>query len=135
MEKTLHVKLLRSIWLLLEYFEQVSILQCQKASSEKKNHWSKLTKSIVCKFEILIRKYYPNIQERKRFKLLIFRLNLYNILLVCSVAHSYPTLCDPIDCSLPGSPVCGILHTRILDWIAMPSSSYVSCFGRQVLYH
>ena len=32
------------------------------------------------------------------------------------------TLCDPMDCSLPGSSVHGILQTRILKWIALPSS-------------
>ena len=31
-------------------------------------------------------------------------------------------LCDPMDCSLPGSSVHGILQERILEWIAMPSS-------------
>ena len=33
-----------------------------------------------------------------------------------------PTLCDPIDGSLPGSPVPGILQARILEWVAMPFS-------------
>ena len=32
------------------------------------------------------------------------------------------TLCDPMDCSLPGSSVHGILQARILEWVAMPSS-------------
>ena len=32
------------------------------------------------------------------------------------------TLCDPMDCSLPGSSVHGILQARILDWVAIPSS-------------
>ena len=32
------------------------------------------------------------------------------------------TLCDPMDCSPPGSSVHGILQARILDWVAMPSS-------------
>ena len=32
-----------------------------------------------------------------------------------------PTLCDPIDCSLPDSSVHGILQARILKWVAMPS--------------
>ena len=36
--------------------------------------------------------------------------------------QSYPTLCDPIDCSPPGPFVHGILQARILDWIAMLSS-------------
>ena len=30
------------------------------------------------------------------------------------------TLCNPIDCSLPGSSVHGILQVRILDWVAIP---------------
>ena len=36
--------------------------------------------------------------------------------------QSCPTLCDPMDCNLPGSSVHGILHARILEWVAMPSS-------------
>ena len=36
------------------------------------------------------------------------------------VAQSCPTLCDPMDFSLPGSSVCGILQARILEWIAIP---------------
>ena len=32
------------------------------------------------------------------------------------------TLCDPMDCSLPGSSVHGILQARILEWVAMPFS-------------
>ena len=33
----------------------------------------------------------------------------------CSVAQSYPTLCNPMDCSLPGSSVHGIFQTRVLE--------------------
>ena len=32
------------------------------------------------------------------------------------------TLCDPMDCSPPGSSVHGILRARVLEWVAMPSS-------------
>ena len=32
------------------------------------------------------------------------------------------TLWDPMECSLPGSSVHGILQARILEWVAMPSS-------------
>ena len=35
--------------------------------------------------------------------------------------QSCPTLCDPMDCSLPGSSVHGILQARTLEWFAMPS--------------
>ena len=41
---------------------------------------------------------------------------------VVLVAQSYPTLCDPMDCGLPGSSVHGILQARILEWIAIPFS-------------
>ena len=36
--------------------------------------------------------------------------------------QSCPILGDPVDCSLPGSSVRGILRARILEWVAMPSS-------------
>ena len=38
------------------------------------------------------------------------------------VAQSYATLCGPVDCSLPGSTVHGILQERILEWVAIPFS-------------
>ena len=33
-----------------------------------------------------------------------------------------PTLCDPMDCSLPGSSLHGILQARILEWVAISFS-------------
>ena len=38
------------------------------------------------------------------------------------VAQLCPTLCDPMDCSLPCSSVYGILQARILEWVAIPFS-------------
>ena len=32
-----------------------------------------------------------------------------------------PTLCEPMDCSLPGSSVHGTLQARVLEGVAMPS--------------
>ena len=81
--------------------------------------------------------------------------NTFNIFQTCLVMscicakflHSCPTLCDPMDCSPPSSSVQGILQARTLEWVAVPSSrgssqsrdwthvSYISCIGRQVLYH
>ena len=37
----------------------------------------------------------------------------------CLVAESCPTLCDPMDCSPPGSSVGGILQARLLEWVAI----------------
>ena len=38
------------------------------------------------------------------------------------VAQSSPTLCDPMDCSLPGSSVHGIFQARVLEWVAIAFS-------------
>ena len=56
-------------------------------------------------------------------------------------------LCNPMNCSPPGSCVRGSLQARTLEWVAMLSSrglsqlrdrtqvSYVSYIDRQILYH
>ena len=42
---------------------------------------------------------------------------------VCCVSRSAVSdFFDPMDCSLPGSSVHGILQVRMLEWVAMPSS-------------
>ena len=41
---------------------------------------------------------------------------------VSEVTQSCLTLCDPMDCSLPGSSVHGILQAKILEWVAIPYS-------------
>ena len=44
------------------------------------------------------------------------------------VSQFCPTLCNPMDCSPPGSSVHGILQARVLEWVGMPSSSCQGCF-------
>ena len=67
--------------------------------------------------------------------------------MACMHAQSRPTLCNPMDCSLPGSSLHGIFQARILEWVAISSSrgsslskdrthvSCISCIGRWVLYY
>ena len=62
-------------------------------------------------------------------------------------AQSYPTPCDPMDCSPPGSSVHGIFQARVPKWVAMSYTrgssqprdrthvSCISCISRWVLYH
>ena len=38
------------------------------------------------------------------------------------VIQSCPTLCDPMDCRLPGFSSHGIFHARVLEWVAISSS-------------
>ena len=45
-----------------------------------------------------------------------------NIITISLVAQSCLTLCDPMDCGLPGSFFHGILQARIVEWVGIPSS-------------
>ena len=66
---------------------------------------------------------------------------------LCLVTKLCLTLCDPMDCSPPGSSVLGIFQARILEWVAISSSrgspwaknqthvSFISCIGRWILHH
>ena len=68
---------------------------------------------------------------------------------VCAHAHvlSCPTLCNPMDYSLPGSSVHGIMQARVLEQVATSFSSgsfrprdwthisCISCSGRWTLHH
>ena len=60
------------------------------------------------------------------------------------VAQTYPTLCDPMGCSPPGSSIQGIFQARILEWFAISFSmefsqsgdqTYISCVGRWISIH
>ena len=64
----------------------------------------------------------------------------------CLVAQSCLTLCNPMDCRLPGFSAHGILQARIMEWVAISFSRAsqprgwtqvccVSCIGRWILYH
>ena len=66
------------------------------------------------------------------------------MLLLLFSHKSCRTLCNPMDCSLPGSSVHGISLARILEWVAISSSrgsswpkdrTRVSCISRRILYH
>ena len=56
------------------------------------------------------------------------------LLCVCAKSlQSCLTLCNPMDCSPPGSSVHGILQARILEWVAIPSSTGSSQLRDQTL--
>ena len=44
-------------------------------------------------------------------------------------AQLCPTLCDPMDCSPPGSSVHGIFQTRVLEWGAIAFSNLPGWWG------
>ena len=43
----------------------------------------------------------------------------FHMLATAKSLQSCPTLCDPMDCSLPGSSVHGIFQARVLEWVAI----------------
>ena len=64
--------------------------------------------------------------------------SIYKIKCGGEVAQLCPTLCDPVDCSLPGSSFQGILQARILEWVVISFSrgssqprnwTWVSCIA------
>ena len=94
----------------------------------------------------------PNPAQGLKLGLLLCRQILYHLSHQGSpnntlVFQSCLTLCDPVDCSPPGSSLHGHPQARILELVSMPSSRgpfqprdptcifYISCIGRQVLYH
>ena len=51
------------------------------------------------------------------------RNHLHSAAAAAKSLQSYPTLCNPIDGSPPGSPVPGILQARTLEWVAISFSN------------
>ena len=47
---------------------------------------------------------------------------IYNIHTLSLFSQSFPTVCDPVNCSPPGSFLHGVLQARILEWVAVTSS-------------
>ena len=89
----------------------------------------------------------PHNKGSKKLSIHLFIHSANSKCAVCMHAQLCLTLCDPMDCNLPDSSVHGIFLTRILEWVVISFSrgssqpkdwtlfSWVSCIGRQVLYH
>jgi len=128
----------------------------QKNNNQKTNHWTQavltpctsttLSQPPVCLSELLpwspIWASWPC-----PWPIHLFSTQLLLGALLCSVTQSLQILCDPMDCSTPGSSVHGILQARILEWVdisyfrgfSLPRDrtwvSWVSCIGSWMLYY
>ena len=81
-------------------------------------------------------------QKKKTHHICIQYIHM-DLVSMCSVGQSCPTLCDPMNCSLPGFPVRGISQELVAIFFSKESSrpkdwthiSCISCIGRWILYH
>ena len=64
----------------------------------------------------------PGQRERWGSCLHLGRAHVKEVCVCVLLAQSCPTLCNPVDCSPPGSSVRGIFQARLLEWVAMSSS-------------
>ena len=92
---------------------------------------------------------YPSVAMQVDLALHCVPLKLYVAVLTPStseskVTQSCLTVCNPMDCSLPGFSVHGILQARILEWVAISLSRGIfptqglnpgRLHHRQILYH
>ena len=64
------------------------------------------------------------IWKRLQYTLIVFaaQCSLKEVVKWVKVTQSCPTLCNPMDCSLPVSSLHGILQARIREWVAIPFS-------------
>jgi len=70
-------------------------------------------------------KFKRNSRYTKRFRqgsCIIINIKILILSYVSVVIQSCPILCDPVDCSLPGSSIHGIHQARILEWVAISFS-------------
>ena len=86
------------------------------------------------------------ILQIRKLELMLVHIFPKSVYVCAKSLQSCLTLCDPMDCSLPGSSDQGIFQARTLEWVALPSFrgsswcrdrtwvSYISYIGRRVPY-
>ena len=91
--------------------------------------WSSISHMVIYMFQCYsLKSSYPRLLSQSpkvcSLHLCVFFCFAYMIVVAAAKSlQSCPTLCDPIDCSPPGSPVPGILKARTLEWVAISFSN------------
>ena len=78
-----------------------------------------LYNSRPCKCRLYIVTFFHRLQLWRRYEVGQITLQWYQS---TKIAQSCPTLCDRMDCSLPGFSVHGIFQARVLEWVAISFS-------------
>ena len=64
-----------------------------------------------------------NYESEMQNSITIFMRSSFYVAAAAKSLQSYPTLCNPIDGSPPGSPIPGIVQARKLEWVAISFSN------------
>ena len=75
-------------------------------------------------FSMIVAMWWPNVALNKQTHHVGWTKDVFLVVSVSTLSHTccakaYPTLCGPMDCSLPGSFVHGTFQARILEWGAI----------------
>ena len=82
-----------------------------------RNRWRNTQCSWIERFSIMKKHTVP--KAIYRFNANTIKLLMAFFMEFTEIAQSCPTLCNPMDCSLPGSSIHGIFQARILEWVAI----------------
>ena len=80
--------------------------------------------SLFWHYDYSLKNFFYSLGEKEK-SFLLKGSSIFKHMVVAAAAKSHqscPTLCDPIDCSSPGSPIPGILQARTLEWVAISFS-------------
>jgi len=104
------------------------VIGAPEEEEEKEWVWENFLKYYSSNFSNMEKEIVNQVQKAQRAP---YRINprrniprhiLINLLLLLLSRFSRVRLCDPMDCSLPGSAVPGILQARTLEWVAISFS-------------
>ena len=60
-----------------------------------------------------------------RYYLNRYKINVSYYYACMYIVLSHVRLCEPMNCSLPGSSIHGIFQAKILEWVAFPTPGYL----------
>ena len=93
--------------------------------------WENFIRSFRCRrmsWPRLLRKKIQRMKKKKKMESVVLQKprKVFPKKYSTKLLHSYQTLCNPMDCSLPRSSVHGIFQARVLEWGATAFSECIS---------
>ena len=112
--------------LLWQKAKRKNLLMKVEDESEKDGLKLNIEKTRIMAFGPITSWQYMEKQWKQRQTLFSWAPKSLQMVTVCVCAQSYPTLCNPMECSPQGSSVHGIFQAIILEWVAISFSRMVN---------